>query len=359
MSLIFALWLAIASVTAFSAPQSAPVLNAPYPFSDSFPEGLAEFAAYRTDRSRTISHPELHGPVLLHHGRKTEYVVIFASGLFESPQFNQSLYSTFFHRGMNVLVPTLPGNWMNPADLANESTVDDILADQRRTFAIAQKLGQKILLAGFSLGGLYAVYGTLSHPELVHGLLLWAPALGYAPLGKIAYGAAAFAHQWIKWISGNDFLRQPSDGKTVPFISTNGPVLVYRLQQRLFSEFAHVLPPEWSDYLDLRFSPLAYRRIKVPLFVVYSQADQLISANEIDRLFHYARGPKARIRYRNVSHNALPKSEWDTRSFYRPKEWNQDWPQMQGRLLEFLQVNFPVTSPAEEEFHSLSIGALP
>lgn len=313
--------------------------------------GVKEFEIYREERIKTISHPEVHGPKLLTHGHPTEYVVVFTHGLFESPRFNESIVKAFYSRGINIVMPTLPGHWADPKELMNKTKPEDLIAESERVFEIARKLGKNVILAGYSLGGLMSVRGALSHPEEVKGLLVWAPAIGITKLAHTAKELGYFFRFSFPSVSGNDFIRMDADGLNVPYLSSNAPILVNNSILQMFKEFGpqmsnHVFSHE-PFFVDRHVK--TYEKIHMPTFMVYSTKDELVNYAELNKFYSSISGEKDRIVYNDKRHNAIPKGSQDVRNFYNSDLYNNESDEMIARMHAFMDKYFPMSNEAKAD----------
>lgn len=129
-------------------------------------------------------------PLEFYHGKKTEYVMVLFHGLSDSPYYFKDIGALAFNAGMNVIVPRLTGMGSCPEHLGRDFTkLEDWIGGEGEEpsgdlqFALdqAKKVGKKIIIGGFSLGGTIAIYGTLKYEGLpqypIHGLLLFSPAI--------------------------------------------------------------------------------------------------------------------------------------------------------------------------------------
>ena len=117
---------------------------------------------------------------LLHDGAKRSRVFVLFHGLTASSQQFAPLGRLLKARGGNVLIPRLP--FHGHGDRLTETLVDlrteHLRACMDESLEIARELGDRITVAGFSLGGLLACWSAQWHP-IDHAVVI-APFLGVA-----------------------------------------------------------------------------------------------------------------------------------------------------------------------------------
>ncbi len=153
-----------------------------------------------------------HGnaPYILHHKETTAKVFVLFHGLSDSPFYLLSIAQSLHQQGHNVVVGLLPGHGKKQADADMQ---DPLLSDRWRSHVsevinIVQPLGDKLVLGGFSTGGVLVTEYSLRNPERVDGLLLFSGALA------LSSSVETFMNIWgikaitptntLKWL---DFLR--------------------------------------------------------------------------------------------------------------------------------------------------------
>ncbi|MEO9945882.1 alpha/beta fold hydrolase [Paraglaciecola sp.] len=120
-----------------------------------------------------------NAPYILHHGAKTEKVMVLFHGLSDSPFYFRSIAQSIHKQGFNVVVALLPGHGKKEPDADME---DSALADRWRSHIaevtnVSEQLGEKVYMGGFSTGGALASEYILQNPEKISGLVLFSGAL--------------------------------------------------------------------------------------------------------------------------------------------------------------------------------------
>ncbi|MEP0356703.1 alpha/beta fold hydrolase [Paraglaciecola sp.] len=160
-----------------------------------------------------------NAPYILHHGAKTEKVMVLFHGLSDSPFYFRSIAKSIHKQGFNVVVALLPGHGKKAPDADME---DSALADRWRAHItdvtnVSEKLGEKIYLGGFSTGGALASEHILQNPEKISGLVLFSGALALDPnvefMAKI-WGIQLFA----KFLDG-DYQSENANLYKYPYVA--------------------------------------------------------------------------------------------------------------------------------------------
>ncbi len=121
-----------------------------------------------------------HDSILLSHGDRTPRAFLLLHGLTASPRQFETFAQLLFDRGSNVYVPRLPRHGL--ADrLTTELeglTAAELLAFTRESVATATALGNRLVVVGFSVGGLLAAW--IGQHVAVERATCIAPFLGVA-----------------------------------------------------------------------------------------------------------------------------------------------------------------------------------
>jgi pimeloyl-ACP methyl ester carboxylesterase len=148
--------------------------------------GYAE-ALERLDQLKALDDDAVN-PVCLSrgllHGEKTRRTVVLIHGLTNCPQQWAPFADLLHARGINVLLPRMPHH-----GLADRLTTDmgNLRAEELRDFGdrvvdIAAGLGDEVVIAGISAGGIVAAWVGQYRPEVTKSVLI-APSLGFGAFG--------------------------------------------------------------------------------------------------------------------------------------------------------------------------------
>jgi carboxylesterase len=141
----------------------------------------------------------------LTHGHKTPRVLVYFHGFTNCPEQFRQLGQIFFERGYNVLAPRAPYHGLLDRltpDLA-KLTVADLIASTEEVVNLACGLGDEVVVAGLSGGGVMAAWAAQQRSDVALALVA-APALGlpFVPplISEAARGAiGALPNRFIWW----------------------------------------------------------------------------------------------------------------------------------------------------------------
>lgn len=179
--------LAYAGIFAWSLamPEVPPVamVSSPNP-ATSYADAIARFDAYLAEEEARGDIDPKCLPFLLTHGQQTEHAIVLYHGLTACPYQYHEFAQLLYDEGYNVFVPRLPRHGYadrlgNPlADL----TAEELLSVMDPNMDIAVGLGDKVTMAGLSLGGNVAAAGGQLRDDLYLGMPM-SPAFGirFAP----------------------------------------------------------------------------------------------------------------------------------------------------------------------------------
>lgn len=256
-----------------------------------FPAG---WDAYLEAKAAQVSDAR-HLPLVLQHGGKTAKSVLLVHGIFASPAYFRAMAESFYRQGHNVVSILLPGHWdkdfYSMAKIHEDEWADEVAIG----WEFARAMGDKVILAGHSLGALLLMEQATLHPAEVHGLVFFSPALRL----NQATAFAVDAGQALR-IDGNLFTLSRPNGVDVPWFAPVAGTLIQRTYRRVL---ANPLP-------------------SAPLFMAYTVTDPVLDVGYLDRFFKRYPSPlKSKMRFSTLSgvfHHNIGESPYDRVGFYNP-----------------------------------------
>lgn len=162
---------AAAAGTAVAGPTTATKQGTAVP--DSYGAAVAAWEAFKAAQPAACS-PAVDSSQHL-TGRRTGTAVLVLHGYAGNPAQMQPLMN-MFGTDVNIIAPRLAGHFDQNMDALDNATFAQWIAQAQESLAIAQALGERVIVAGYSLGGLLASRLALESPGAIDRLVLLAPA---------------------------------------------------------------------------------------------------------------------------------------------------------------------------------------
>ena len=127
-------------------------------------------------------------PRIYYHGKKTKDVIVLTHGLSDSPHYMDAVARRFYKEGLNVILALLPAHGLKDPDKAMEDRELDSKWREEidACISVAEQLGNRISLGGFSAGGALSYNAILRQPKKIKGgLFLFAAAIDVALVNNI------------------------------------------------------------------------------------------------------------------------------------------------------------------------------
>ncbi len=176
-------------------------------------DGPGPLDRYAEGTSIAVSLQQLDGPNvnplcrtrLYSHGRRSEHALVLLHGFTNCPQQFDELGKRFFDMGWNVLIPRYPRHGY--ADRLNTSVAElrteHLVAVASRSVDAAAGLGERVTVAGLSLGGVLSAHLAQTHDGIELAVLI-APMFGlkgipgplHPVLARVAYLLPNFYVWW-------------------------------------------------------------------------------------------------------------------------------------------------------------------
>jgi len=110
--------------------------------------------------------------------QKTEYSMLFLHGFSASPMAGDPVILDIAKRyGCNLYLPLLAGHGIDDIESFKDLTPKALIESAKEAIAIAQKLGDKVIILSSSTGSTLANYLAAHNPDLVEAMLMYSPNL--------------------------------------------------------------------------------------------------------------------------------------------------------------------------------------
>lgn len=264
---------------------------------------------YIAKKRTHISH-EKHLPFRLTHGHKTAHSVLLVHGIYSSPRYFKGMANAFYRAGYNVVTVLLPGHYDKDLQSINTTTNKDWSAEVDQGYQFAKELGDKVILAGHSLGGLLSMEQALKRPQSeITAVVMISPAL------KVWPAVMAACHAGVALgLSGNVFTPHRPDGIDIPYFGPIGGPLIQTLANRVL-----VRTPD------------------VPVFMAYTWNDNVVDVPFLKKYFKKLKNPK-QVRvyglFSGVAHGDISQGPEDASTY--GNKTNHDFDAMMNEALDFI-----------------------
>ena len=227
-------------------------------------------------------------PRIFHHGEETSDVIILTHGLSDSPYYLEAVAMRFFEKGLNVIMPLLPGHGLiNPNDAMEDLKLDSKWRDEiDNAVEVAQYFGDRISLGGFSTGGALSLNKILQNPELITGgLFLFSGAIDVKVVADFA---------WSRVLQGITKI-------------TDGEIIGIGKNPYKYPKFPNFGAVELGQVIRENEKLIKDKKIAQPVFAAHSVHDTSAKLDGIIHLLqnHVEKGI-AFIISQNVAHSELP-----------------------------------------------------
>lgn len=240
---------------------------------DCLTQGREIFEDYRRLKIEAIQHKGQgyrlpSAPVAFIHPVRTEYSILLIHGLNDSAYYMTDLGESLYRSGFNVVTILLPGHGTDTLDML-DTTAEQWRAEVDKGLEMTALVGQKAIIGGFSLGGALAIDAVSRHPD-IHGLLLFSPAIRLHSFDD-AFSSLMCAPglRTRKWET-----TLPQNPVKYKYRMGNGVCQLKRLMQR---NLAVGNATKNRTAMALEQVQELGRRVKVPMFMALSYADERIS----------------------------------------------------------------------------------
>lgn len=175
-------WLAIIilllSITYLLGPRpKKPKFDTSFP---SLPTGSPELVAYiHQQESLHKLKPDNEARIIWANDsarNRTPYAVVYLHGFSASQEEGDPVHTRFAKTfGCNLYLPRLAEHGVDTTEPLAALTADKLWESAKEALAVAEQLGEKVIVMGTSTGGTLALQLAATYPEKIHSLLLLSP----------------------------------------------------------------------------------------------------------------------------------------------------------------------------------------
>ena len=273
-------------------------------------------------------------PFIMTHGTKAEFVAVVTHGLSDSPYFVKDIAATLFRSGMNIVAPRLRGHGTSPKDLITVNYREWIV-DHHNAVQMAHSLGDKLVLSGFSMGGVLSEIYAIENKSDVSALILISPANRV----KDPLAIASCLGRHLMTYTSAEVPEDPVGTKvSYDNMAVNSVCQLNNLIDRLMS------------------SVMVGRRINIPTLTFVTDADQTVNDNSTKKFMEYgvtslkkktlilsadswSLGPYGvnknveAVQTAPISHGAMPMRT----NTFRPEKVNPEYNRIDSAIAEFVR----------------------
>ena len=244
-------------------------------------------------------------------GEKTEYAVVYLHGWSASSEEGNPVHRQIAQDlGANLYLPRLASHGLDVEDAMLEITADVLIDSAKEALAIAQLLGERVLIIATSNGGALALHLARA-VENLDALVLYSPNIEiYDWTAKLLDDP--WGLQLARLIKGTDFNEIEMPDARKPYWYDR-----YRLES-----LTHL-----QAFVHYTMRPGTFRAVKVPVFLGYyykneDEQDKVVSVEAMHEMFQYLGTPdslKQKVAFPNAGDHILasPLASKDVEGVYQ------------------------------------------
>ena len=218
--------------------------STPRPVSD-YDGAMGQVEAWQAENNADVI-PSCQLQVMT-HGRKTERVIVFFHGYTACPNQFSILGDQFFKRGYNVLIPRAPlhGYRDRLTEAHTQLKAETLIAFADRAVDVAQGLGERVSVAGLSMGGILASWVAQNRADVEQAMII-SPAMSFNAfpffLTRLVMWASSVLPNRYGWWDPVNRANIPSPPYIYPRFSTRALAQLLRLGFIVLSQARQSLP---------------------------------------------------------------------------------------------------------------------
>lgn len=190
---------------------------------------------------------------------QTEYVLLYLHGFSASHEEGNPVHHNAAKRfGCNLFLARLADHGVDTIAPMYEFTAERLWNSTVEAFAIAKKLGKKVIVIGTSTGGTLALQLAATYPEIA-GLVLLSPNIRiFDPNSKLLNNP--WGLQIAKWVIGRDYML------------TKDQRPIYK--KYWYSRYPLEPLPQLQELVETTMTPATFAKIKQPTLLLYYYKDE-------------------------------------------------------------------------------------
>jgi len=190
---------------------------------------------------------------------QTEYVLLYLHGFSASHEEGSPVHRNAAKRfGCNLFLARLADHGVDTIAPMYEFTAERLWNSTVEAFAIAKKLGKKVIVIGTSTGGTLALQLAATYPEIA-GLVLLSPNIRiFDPNSKLLNNP--WGLQIAKWVIGRDYML------------TKDQRPIYK--KYWYSRYPLEPLPQLQELVETTMTPTTFAKIKQPTLLLYYYKDE-------------------------------------------------------------------------------------
>ena len=271
------------------------------------------------------------------HKQKTPYSILYLHGFSASQEEGAPVHTNLARRfGCNLYLARLQDHGTQHPDVFLNLTPENLVALAQRALAIAQQLGDSVIVIGTSNGGALGLYLTATQPR-VCALIAYSPAVAlYDPSSVLL--DKPWGLQIARAVIGADYLENSRANDSIrQYWSTK-----YRLEGLV----------SLQTFLNNTMNPETFSRIHCPVFLAYyykneEEQDKVVSVPAMLEMFEELATPpnwKRKVAFPKAGEHVIA-------SHLRSKDWRSVERETVRFMEEVMELK-PVVQKNSEEIRA-------
>ena len=216
---------------------------------------------------------------------KTEYAIVYLHGFSASPMESNPVHLDFAKKyGMNMILPRLAQHGIKDSTTFKTLTPKMLIDGAKEAIAMAQVLGEKVIIMSCSTGSTLAIPLAAENPDLVEGHIMFSPNFALVDR-RASLLTKPWGLQIARYLLGSKHRKL-----NMPPICHGYWTMKYRLEGTLVVQ----------GLIDETIKTQYFEKIDDPIFVGYyyeseDKKDRVISIDAIKHFMGFVRTPTTQI----------------------------------------------------------------